>query len=134
MHEQNYYDYLLKKIDNCKKKIKIRFLGEINNPFPILKNSMGLINVSAYESFSYVVHEAMALKIPVISFLKKDNKFITEENVIVINEEPAAFIDILRKIYSNEIDTQTKVEKAYCHVQKFDIDNIVEKYDELFSR
>jgi len=132
--EQEYFELLLKKIDNYKIKDKIHFHGELDNPFPILKNSLGLINVSKYESFSYVVHEAMVLKIPVISFLRESNRFITKNNVVAVEENTEKFIYTLNQISNNEIDIQAKVEEAYRYVQKFNINKIVEKYDKLFTK
>lgn len=49
-------------IDHC-----LKFLGFQSNPYPLITNAMLLILSSKFEGFGYVIVEAQALKIPVIS-------------------------------------------------------------------
>lgn len=62
-----YRNKLEKKLKDLDIEFKVKFLGSKKNPYPILKNSKGLILSSKYEGLSNVILEALTLGKPVIS-------------------------------------------------------------------
>ena len=61
------YDHLKNQINNLGESQYIKLLGFQSNPYKYIKNSVGLIQSSVSESFSYVLAEAAVLGIPSIS-------------------------------------------------------------------
>ena len=62
-----YRGQLEAKIKEFNLESKVRLLGSRKNPYPILKNSKGLILSSKYEGLSNVILEALVLEKPVIA-------------------------------------------------------------------
>lgn len=62
-----YRKQLEAKIKEFNLESKVRLLGSKRNPYPILKNSKGLILSSKYEGLSNVILEALVLEKPVIA-------------------------------------------------------------------
>lgn len=62
-----YRNQLEAKIKEFNLESKVRLLGSKRNPYPILKNSKGLILSSKYEGLSNVILEALVLEKPVIA-------------------------------------------------------------------
>lgn len=62
-----YKNQLEMKIKELNLESKVNFLGSKKNPYPILKNSKGLILSSKYEGLSNVILEALVLEKPVIA-------------------------------------------------------------------
>lgn len=65
--EGSQYSSLLTHIRKLKEEENIRLLGFKNNPYKYIKNSIGLIQSSRSESFSYVLAEANILGVPTLS-------------------------------------------------------------------
>lgn len=62
-----YKNQLDMKIKELNLESKVKLLGSKTNPYPILKNSKGLILSSKYEGLSNVILEALVLEKPVIA-------------------------------------------------------------------
>lgn len=62
-----YRNQLKEKIKRLNLESKIKLLGSKKNPYPILKNSKGLILSSRYEGLPNVILEALVLEKPVIA-------------------------------------------------------------------
>lgn len=62
-----YKNHLEIKIKELNLESKVKLLGSRKNPYPILKNSKGLILSSKYEGLSNVILEALVLEKPVIA-------------------------------------------------------------------
>lgn len=62
-----YRNQLKEKIKKLNLESKIKLLGSKKNPYPILKNSKGLIVSSKYEGLSNVILEALVLEKPIIA-------------------------------------------------------------------
>ena len=69
-------DVLIEKTKKMNKVDKIMFLGEIENPLPILKRSQLLVLPSFSEAYPTILLEALCLYIPVLSTPTKGAKEI----------------------------------------------------------
>lgn len=63
-------------------KYKVHFLGDVQNPFPIMKQAKCLVLCSRFESMGYVLLEAMTLNTPIVSTDEQGPKEVLGENFI----------------------------------------------------
>ncbi|QIJ04540.1 glycosyltransferase [Shewanella chilikensis] len=54
-------------LDQCDISHRVHFLGELKNPWNIMKKAKCLVLCSEFESMGYVLLEAMALRIPIVA-------------------------------------------------------------------
>lgn len=105
-----YKNHLEVKIKELNLESKVKLLGSKINPYPILKNSKGLILSSKYEGLSNVILEALVLEKPVIAtncpygpkeILGKEQNI----GVLFTTGDKIELIDILKKFDLKKFDT-----------------------------
>lgn len=115
----------------------VRFLGRQEEMEDILAITDLFILPSAYESFGLVALEAMAAHVPVISSnagglpevnIDGETGFLSE-----VGDVGGMTANALRILTDEQLLKQMK-ENAFEHALKFDIGNIVPKYEHLYER
>ena len=115
----------------------IRFLGRQEEIEDILAITDLFILPSEYESFGLVALEAMAAEVPVIS---SNAGGLPEVNINGVTGflSDVGDIDSMSKniidLFSDEKAFQTMRKNALIQAQKFDIQNIVPQYEELYNK
>lgn len=82
----------------------VRFLGFQTNPYPIIASAALMVLTSKFEGFGYVIVEAQALGVPVIS---TDCPFGPRELLPVKNLIPVGDIDGFAMLIDQEVDNLT---------------------------
>lgn len=82
----------------------VRFLGFQSNPYPIIASAALMVLTSKFEGFGYVIVEAQALGVPVIS---TDCPFGPRELLPVKNLIPVGDIDGLAMLIDQAVDNLT---------------------------
>src|SRR5688572_18943533 len=115
----------------------IRFVGKQEQMEEILAIGDLFLLTSEYESFGLAALEAMAAGVPVISTNAGGLPEINEHgitgfmsNIGDIESMSAHAIDLLK---NEELLSKFKA-NAYAQAQKFDIQNIIPKYEQLYNR
>ncbi|WP_318511998.1 glycosyltransferase [Photobacterium leiognathi] len=123
--EKNTEKKLLQLIKNHPLENKVHFLGDIINPYPIIKKSKCLILCSRFESMGYVLLEAMVLNIPIVSTNKQgpyevlgneflglvaDNENLSHTIIKAINNP---------KLYKKKLPTRYNKEKVCDEFELF---------------
>ena len=83
---------------------RVRFLGFQSNPYPIIASAALMVLTSKFEGFGYVIVEAQALGVPVIS---TDCPFGPRELLPVKNLIPVGDIDGLAMLIDQAVDNLT---------------------------
>ncbi|MGL5458220.1 MAG: glycosyltransferase, partial [Cetobacterium sp.] len=131
-----YRKQLEAKIKEFNLESKVRLLGSKRNPYPILKNSKGLILSSKYEGLSNVILEALVLEKPVIATNCPygPKEIIGEEKNIGILFTTGAkneLIDILKNFDFKEFNML----KMKSRIKDFSEENILKEIiDSLIKR
>lgn len=102
----------------------IYLVGFKENPYKYIKNSVGLIQSSHSESFSYVLAEAAILGIPSVSTITQGSKFMSKYfTVKEVEHNKEALIEGIKEIVNEKIDYVTfKLNK-----------DIESKFNEIFN-
>ena len=112
--------------------------GLVSNPFPILKQCDLFVLSSRYEGFGNVIIEAMACGLPVISTdcPSGPGEIITsgDNGILVPNQEKDSLAKAMADLMSNPERRQEISAKAYLALSKFEIDVIVNQWEELFTK
>lgn len=115
----------------------IRFLGKQEEMEDILAIADLFILPSEYESFGLVALEAMASKVPVISSNAGGLPEINIEGVTgflsPVGDVEGMSENALKILTNPKLFEQMKND-AFLHAQKFDIENIVPEYENLYER
>jgi GalNAc-alpha-(1->4)-GalNAc-alpha-(1->3)-diNAcBac-PP-undecaprenol alpha-1,4-N-acetyl-D-galactosaminyltransferase len=110
--------------------------GLVSNPFPILKQCDLFVLSSRYEGFGNVIIEAMACGLPVISTdcPSGPGEIITsgDNGILVPNQEKDSLAKAMADLMSNPERRQEISANAYLALSKFEIDVIVNQWEELF--
>jgi glycosyltransferase involved in cell wall biosynthesis len=79
----------------------IHFLGEITNPFPLLKDSLALVSSSIYEGFPNAVIEALTLgkRVIVSNILEIYPEILNEDVDIICDLSVKSFSQAFEKVY-----------------------------------
>ena len=123
-----YRDKIANKIKNLRLENEITMLGSVDNVQDYLSESNYYIHSAFYEPFGLVLVEAMAARIPVISFNGRGNKDLIKNNEtgVLINElDPKKFADEIIKLFEDKKLYDEIVEKAFNFSKKYDIKNYV---------
>jgi len=131
---------LLEKYTNIIKKYnienKVRFLGMIENPIPIIKNFTVAVNCSESEGLSNVIIEYMGCGVPVVATDTSGNKEIirSNENGLLI---PVGNIEALANaiitLLTNKNIRDKLIKNAYETVKdNFDENNINNQYQSYY--
>jgi glycosyltransferase involved in cell wall biosynthesis len=110
-------------------------LGNLDNPYPVIKHAMLMILSSDYEGLPTVLVESFVLSTPVVSV---DCKYGPAE---ILGEKYQNYLakqgdigDLAEKIKSAVSDIQKNILKVNPgHVEKFNIEGLAEKYVDLVS-
>ena len=127
-----YKNQLEIKIKELNLESKVKLLGNKKNPYPILKNSKGLILSSKYEGLSNVILEALVLGKPVIatSCPYGPKEILGEEQnigVLFTIGDKQELINILKELNSKEFN----ILKMKNRVKDFSEKNIINKWKEM---
>ena len=125
-------DILKNKIKTYNLEDKIIMLGQLNNPFPYVKESDCYILSSRHESFGLVVLEAMILKVPVLATEVASIKEIMEDKYgfITENSEEGIYQGILNIIENKNI---LKDKKNNLKTYKYDTKKIIKQIENLLD-
>lgn len=141
----NYLDFFIigqvsKKIQNKFKDIKgVKFLGFVENPYPVLKNSLAIISpVRIGAGIQGKVIEAMSIGKIIISFYRGVNKvdgFNHFENILICKKNNWKNWLKYFKIVLNNKKIVNKIEKNSIKLvlKKFSSEAVFQKYLELFN-
>jgi len=128
---------LKKIVDEKNLKNSVIFLGQVQNPFPYIKNSLFLVNTSKHESFCNVILEALSLSKPVIATncnYGPSDMIINEYNGYLIeNDNENELIQILDKISIDFSLVKEKSKNALISSQKFHLSKVGDKWEKLIS-
>lgn len=114
---------------------KVRMLGNLDNPYPVMKHAMLTILSSDYEGLPTVLVESFVLSTPVVSV---DCNYGPAE---ILGEKYQNYLarqgdvgDLAEKIKCAMSDIQkNKLKVSPGHVEKFDIEGLAGKYLDLVS-
>ena len=102
--EGSQYSSLLTQIKKLKEEDNIRLLGFKNNPYKYIKNSIGLIQSSHSESFSYVLAEANILGIPTLSTKTQGSSYMGKYfGVIEVEHNVDALVEGMVKLLDKKV-------------------------------
>lgn len=98
------------KYHKLSKTKNIIFLGEMDNPYPYIKNSDYLLLTSKYEGFPVVYNEATVLGTKIITTIPVEDEQISysKENVIMLKKDLSNFDDIIQQILSGKVNVQVE--------------------------
>jgi len=129
-----------KNLEELSKQIsvedRVHFLGFLENPYPILRNFDVLVVTSFFETFSYVMLEAMACGVPVISTKWKgcEDIYRDMENCLLvpINDEEKLALAIERVMSQRELKEKL-VRNGFDLVEKFKAESVIKKYNKAIN-
>lgn len=119
--------------------VKLYLPGFLENPYPLLKNAEIFLVSSNYEGLPLAVIEAMVLRKPVVALNCPGgiSSMITdgETGLLVQKDDKSGFVNAISRLLSDKDFAKRITENAYkAAVEKFDIDKMMEKYEELFNQ
>lgn len=102
--EGSQYYLLSTQIKKLKEEDNICLLGFKNNPYKYIKNSIGLIQSSKSESFSYVLAEANILGIPTLSTKTQGSSYMRKYfDVIEVEHNVDALVEGMVKLLDKKV-------------------------------
>lgn len=109
--------------------------GFKENPYKYIKNSDVFVLPSINEAFPYVVLEAMACKVPVITTKYPPSKDIITNNIngilVPIGDEKALADEII-ELLKNKEKAKRLTENAIKKVEELEVKKIVDEYKKIF--
>ena len=123
---------LKKQIDNHK---QIKLMGRTDDPKKELLNASINLNTSPYEGFSLSILEANECGVPTITFDfgESVNEEIINGKTGIIADSKEDYINKLKELMLNEEKLQEISENAKNFSKEFHIENIINKWIELFD-
>jgi glycosyltransferase involved in cell wall biosynthesis len=115
----------------------VHFLGYRENPYPILKNLDVLVVPSFYEVFPYVILEAMACRVPVISAKWPGCEGIYEdgENCLLVQvNDHEGLAAAIRRLMEQQDVRRHLTENGLKFIQKCDAAKVMEQYEQLIGK
>lgn len=125
------YDKLKKRISQLDLKDEVVFKGQLDNPYPEIKNSDLLICLSSSETFNYTIAEAKVLGVPVVSAdFPAAKEFIKdrETGLIAPVDEIAAAIILLKdnvSLYEHIRDKSLEASTGWNMIIKKQVNSII---------
>lgn len=123
------------KTDESIKSLKVQdyviILGAKDNPYPYIKNSNLLVCLSASESWSYVLNEAMLLHVPVVSTDFEAAIEVVDKNVGILSRFEEIPI-VLLSLINNTNGIYSRIEensKKYQYTNKLAISQVERIFD-----
>ena len=113
------------------KSNSIIFLGEMENPYPYIKECDYLVLTSKYEGFPVVYNEATVLGTSIITTIPVEDEQIiyNSKNIIVMDSKLLSFDDIIKNI----VEKRIIVKKTKMDFNKINNDKI-KRFYEIISR
>ena len=132
--EQSIHKKIVSFIKNNKLEEYILLTGELENPYNLIANSMGLLSASSYESFGYVQHESMVLGVPVVTIRQKEtSEFYNESNCFLFERHNKnELIKNLEQILESKSNVESIVNSAEEYIKEFDTNKICSKFENTF--
>ncbi len=125
---------------NNSKTVKVnKYYGPLTRPeiYEILKKTDIFVDTSISEGFGLMPLEAMAFgAVPVVSNSFGVNDFITKENGYMIDDvnNPYHYIEKIKLLLEDDKLYFRMSESAYQTVSRFDFDDVIENYIDVFDR
>lgn len=114
----------------------VAFLGFQDNPFKFISRSSVFVLSSRFEGFPNVLTEAMACGIPVISTRCRSgpDEIITNnvDGLLVPVGDDVKLADAILRVLGNRDLASSMAAAAKASVARFDMNNIVREYENLF--
>ena len=121
-------------IKNNNAEDKIKLLGFKRNPYQYMYHSDLFVIVSKFEGFPNAVLESIACGTPVLGFKCPGGiEDIIVENINGWYVKNRDFKKLINEI-ENKINHNLNEEKVIDSIRKFEITNVINKYEELFER
>ena len=107
---------------------EVRFIGYKENPYPYIKRTDYLVQLSDFETWGNVITEAKYLNTPVIvtNFESAYEQVTDEQNGIIIDLEETDYTQYLTRILNSN-------SKYRDNLRKFNYRNEIDKWEELFA-
>ena len=106
--EGSQYSSLLTHIKKLREEDNIHLLGFKKNPYKYIKNSIGLIQSSRSESFSYVLAEANILGIPTLSTKTQGSSYMGKYfDVIEVEHNVNSLVEGMVKLLEKKVENST---------------------------
>jgi putative glycosyltransferase len=106
--EGSQYNRLLDKINDLGESNNICLLGFKSNPYKYIKNSIGLIQSSKSESFSYVLAEANILGVPTLSTRTQGSSYMGKYfDVIEVEHNVDGLVEGMVKLLDKRVENST---------------------------
>jgi len=116
---------------------KIHLLGEMENPFPVIKAAELFLMTSRIEAFPMVLLEALALGKPIVSYNCPANlKDIVLHNInglLVENNDFETLIDAIDLVIYDENLKSKLISNAVESVKRFSTDEILKDWKQYFD-
>lgn len=117
------------KKESLEKNIDILGFLENDRAFSTLKNSKVFLFPSHEEGFAIAIAEAMACRVPVVSWNLPVYKEIFEDNCIQIEENNIElFAEKVLDLMKNDINREKIIDKAEKFINRYSWDSVVQKH------
>jgi glycosyltransferase involved in cell wall biosynthesis len=114
----------------------VHFLGFRENPYAILHDLDVLVVSSFFETFSYVMLEAMACGVPVISTKWKgcEDIYRDMENCLLVPiDDPENLAHAIERIMNQKEVRENLIRNGFGLANKCDVDSIVKEYERAIN-
>lgn len=133
------YQQLSDKIKSLNLTERCFLLGEIENPYPYMKNARLFLHTSEREGLPTVLLESMALGVPVVAMdCPTGPKEILGENSefgkLIPMHNQAMFIDAVLELLNNPERWQHYAQQSLIRIQDFSSEKIASQVDRLFKQ
>jgi glycosyltransferase involved in cell wall biosynthesis len=132
--DKNVYREINDFINEKKIGKRIIILSPVDNLYLFIANAKGVVLVSNYEGMPMILLEAMALKVPIITTRYEGCEEYFDDTIATLIEKNSVeeLSATLLECEQKYMKFKNKTKKAFQYCQEFSIDNIGEKYHQLF--